>query len=37
MRKDLQFFRTKIELQVAEMVYRYYDYKHNIIFKFKNL
>jgi len=34
-RRDLVYYDTVGKLQIAEMVMRYYDYKHNLLFKFK--
>jgi len=33
--RHLQFYTKEIELQVVEMVMRFYDYKHNYLYKFK--
>ena len=31
--RNLQGFKTKWEFEVAEMVMRNYDYKHNMLYK----
>jgi hypothetical protein len=31
--RNLQGFKTLIDFQIAEMVMRHYDYKHNILYK----
>ncbi len=33
--RHLQYYTNHIDLQVTEMVMRYYDYKHNYQYKFK--
>lgn len=32
--RDLQFYKTKRELEIVEMILRFYDYKKNILYAF---
>jgi hypothetical protein len=32
--RNLQGYKNLSDFQIAEMVIKYYDYKHNILYKF---